>query len=115
MATIVATTINKAAPYTVTTTTMTSSDTLTYVSGNGQILITENTTGSPVTYTITGSGATIISPTGYGGSISVAGGKAITVGANATVHTHLDAISAFLAGTITITGGTGLVARLLNN
>jgi hypothetical protein len=94
---------------------MTSSDTLTYVSGNGQILITENITGSPVTYTITGSGATTISPLQYGGTISVAAGKAITVGANAVVHTNLDGIGAFLVGTITLTGGTGLVARLLNN
>lgn len=88
------------------------SDTLTYTPGAKQMLVLYNTTATAVTATVTGSGATTIAPVGYGGTISVAGGKAITVGANATVLVDLDDISAYLVGNITITGGTGLTAHL---
>jgi hypothetical protein len=114
MATIVSTLRTKYAAYTVNSTTMTASDTLTYVSGNDQELEVTNTTGSPIVLTIAGSGATTITPSGYGGSISVAAGKAFTIAANATQNIPLDGHSAFLAGTISLTGGTGLVARLIN-
>lgn len=115
MATIVSTLRNKYAAYTVTSTTMTASDTLTYVSGNGQELEVTNPTGSPIVLTIAGSGATTITPAGYGGSISVAAGKTFTIAANSTQRLPLDAHSAFLVGTIALTGGTGLVASLLSN
>ena len=115
MATIASTLRNKYTAYTVTSTTMTASDTLTYVSGNGQELEVTNPTGSPIVLTIVGSGATTITPAGYGGSISVAAGKPFTIAANSTQNIPLDGHSAFLAGTISLTGGTGLVARLINN
>lgn len=101
--------------YTVNRNTLSASDTLAYVAGNHQHLELYNTTGSLVTVTLTGSGSTTISPVGYGGTISVSGGKAIAVAANTTVSVDLDAISAFLLGVVTITGGVGIVAHLYNN
>lgn len=93
-------------------TTLSASDTLTYTAGSKQVVIFYNTTASAVTATITGSAATTITPAGYGGTISVAAGKAIVVGASATVMVELDDIFAYLVGSITITGGVGLTAHL---
>jgi hypothetical protein len=93
-------------------TVLSASDTLTYTAGSKQILVLYNTTAAAVTATIIGSAATTIAPAGYGGTISVAGGKAITVGASATVLVELDDIQSFLQGTISITGGVGLTAHL---
>jgi hypothetical protein len=99
-------------PVNVTRTTLGASDTLTYSSGTRQMLDLVNTTGSPVVVTITGSTATTISPDGYGGTISVASGKAITVPANGQTIVNLDTISAYLSGSVTVTGGTGVIAAL---
>lgn len=114
MAVITATTVNSNAPFNPTRTTLSASDTLAYV-GNGQELHLHNTTASPVVVTITGSTATTISPSGYGGTISVASGKAITVPASGNTVLYLDAIAAYLAGSVTVTGGVGVTATLLNN
>jgi uncharacterized protein YjlB len=118
MAVIVSTQVTNSAPYNATRTTLSASDTMTYV-GNGQELHLYNITASSVTVTLTGSAATTISPVGYGGTISVATGKAVIVPAGTATAGHtvvpLDSISAFLAGTITVTGGVGVVAMLLNN
>lgn len=99
-------------PVTATRTVMSASDTLTYSSGTGQKLVLFNTTASPIVLTITGSTATTVSPAGLGGTVSVASGFAVTVGASATVVVQLDAISAYLQGNITATGGVGLTAHL---
>ena len=100
-------------PVTLTVTTLTSADTITYSSGAGQILVLYNKTASPVDVTIDGAGSTTIAPSGYGGTISVASGKVITVAANGATAVNLDNISAFLGGAVAVTGGTGVVAMLL--
>lgn len=99
-------------PVTLTRLALSASDTLTYTPGANQVLVLYNTTASLVTATIIGSGATTITPIGYGGTLSVAAGKAIPVPASSTVHVALDDLSSFLVGNITITGGTGIVAHL---
>lgn len=99
-------------PVTLTTTTLGASDTLTYSSGTKQMLELHNTTGGSLTVTITGSTATTISPPGYGGTISVASGLAIVLAAGVAKIVNLDTISAFLSGTITLTGAATLTARL---
>ncbi len=99
-------------PVAVTTTTLGSSDTLVYSSGAGQTLELENTTVGSLTVTITGSTATTISPAGYGATVAVSGGLAITVAAGATKIVKLDKISAYLSGTVTLTGASTLTARL---
>lgn len=102
------------APVTVARTVLSASDTLTYVPGSGQVLSLYNTTAALVTITITGAGATTISPDGYGGTISVAAGKAIPVPASSTVNVNLDTIAAYLVGAVTLTLGTGVTAHLYN-
>jgi hypothetical protein len=100
------------APTTVARTVLSASDTLTYTQGAGQILALYNTTASLVTVTLTGSAVQTITPPGYGGTISTAGGKAIGVPASSTVFVDLDDIFAYLQGTVTVTGGTGVTAHL---
>lgn len=102
-----------AGPATLTRTTLTASDTMTgYVEGADQYLILANNTGSPITATLVGSGSTTINVPGYG-SLNVSGGKAVPVAANSTVIVPLDDIAAYLKGTVTVTGGTGLIATLI--
>ena len=112
MATIAQTSMRSNGQATVTTTNSTASDTLTYAAGTFQVLEIRNTTGTSKTVTITGSTATTIVPPGYGGTLSVAAGKAITVGANATVIVPLDSISGYLSGNITLTN-TGVANDLV--
>lgn len=99
-------------PVTIARTTLSASDTLVYVPGSGQVLFLYNPTAGALTATVQGSGATAISPPGYGGTISVAAGKAIVVPANTTVAVQLDDISAYLVGNITVNGAATLVAHL---
>lgn len=113
MATIAQTTVTGVnGPVTATRTTMTATDTLTYVPGSGQRLTLANNTGSLVTATFAGSVTNSINVPGYGGVVSVAAGKAVGVAANSTVVIALDTIAGFLQGTVSITGGTGLIATL---
>lgn len=99
-------------PVTLTNTTGGSSDTFAYASGTRQMLHLYNSTGSTITSTIVGSTATTISPSGYGGTISVSAGVAIAVAAGASRIVNLDTVSAFLSGTISISGGTGMTYNL---
>ncbi len=99
---------------TIARTVLTASDTLVW-NGDGtrQILELYNTTASPVVVTIDGAGSTTISPVGFGGTVDVSGGKAITVPASSTVAVELGKISAFLQGSpIAVTGGVGVTAHL---
>ena len=91
---------------------LSASDTLTYTPGSKQVLVLYNTSASLITATIIGSEAKTISPVGYGGTISVAAGKPISVPASSTVLLRLDDMSSFLQGTVSITGGVGLTAHL---
>lgn len=104
--------LHQGVPVAITRTALSASDTLAYTKGGKQQLFLYNTTASPVVVTITGSGASTISPEGYGGTISVAAGKAITVPASGSTLVDLDDISAYLVGTVTVTGGTGVTAHL---
>lgn len=113
MATIVATSMQGAGKRAVTMTTMTASDTLTYKAGQGQILILRNGTAGALTPIIDGAGATTVPVQGIG-SVDVSTGYSVgSIAAGAQVAIPLDTISAYLVGVITITGGTGLSASLL--
>lgn len=113
MAAITATSTRVSGDFVVTETALGASDTLSYTAGGRQILALRNPTGSPVVVTIDGSGGTTISPSGYGGTLSVASGKAITVAGGTTRAVNLDTISAFCQGTVAVTGGTGVYASIL--
>lgn len=98
-------------PALVAATALTGTDTLVYKPAINQVLYLSNTTASPVTVTIDGDAGTTISPGGYGGTISVASGKAIAVAAGTIQAVQLRSISAFLQGTVAVTGGVaGVVA-----
>lgn len=95
--------------------TMTASDTFTYVPGRGQMLILRNTTGGALTPTILGSTASAaIAVPGFG-TVNASAGIAVgSIAAGAIRVIPLDSRSNFLAGVISITGGTGLLASLLS-
>lgn len=113
MAAITQTTVTGVnAPVDLTRTTLGASDTITYASGTGQKLFLYNTTASPIVATLIGAGATTVSPSGLGGTVSVAAGKAITVPASGSTVVNLDVVSAYLVGAVTLTGSTGLVGHL---
>jgi hypothetical protein len=97
---------------TITETTLTGTgDTFTY--GTGDRLIMRNPTGSAITPTIDGDGATTVSVPGIG-NVNVANGYTVpAIAAGAMVTIALDAISAYLVGTIEITNGAGLVCSIL--
>jgi hypothetical protein len=99
-------------PVTLTTTTLGASDTLTYTSGSSQYLELDNTTGGNLTVTITGSTAGNIYPDGYGDPVDLSAGYAITVNAGVKKIVKLDRIAAWLSGIVTLTGASGLKARL---
>lgn len=101
-------------PFSITETTLTASDSLSYTAGQGQLLKLRNTTGSPVVVTIDGADGTTVAVPGAGAAtFSVAAGLAITVPANGTQAVKLDTIALYLKGAVAVTGGTGVVAHIL--
>lgn len=117
MAAILQSTVKDAGvPVNLTRLAMSASDTLTYNQGNGQVLVLYNTTASAVTVALAGNAmpATLQVP-GIGGTMSLTGGKSVTVPASGSTVVDLDDIYQYLqGGTVTITNGTGLVAMLYN-
>jgi len=115
MATIAATSMGGSGARAVTQTTLTgTADTFTYNPTAGQILILFNDTAGSLSPVIDGNGATTIAVAGVG-SVDVSTGYAVgSIAAGATKAIPLDTIKAYLAGTIAITSGTGLVASLLS-
>ena len=114
MAIIAATSVRGAGgPASATVTVLTASDTLVYKPKQSQVLVLRNDTGASKTVNIDGDTSTTISPSGYGGTISVAGGKDIVIADGATSFVRLSDIKAFLNGVVTVTGGTGVEAMLL--
>lgn len=113
MAAITATSIQAAGAVTLTRTTLGSSDTLTYNPYKKAILILDNVTGGALTPNIDGAGGTTINVETVG-SLSVASGLTLaSIASGACVAIRLDSISAYLSGVITITGGSGIKATLL--
>lgn len=104
--------ISAASPVAVTTTTLSASDTLTYVPGANQVLELTNDTAGALTANIDGSGSTTLFVKGLGSSVDVSAGFNIALAAGETKQVRLDAIEAYLKGTVTITGATGVKARL---
>lgn len=114
MATIAQTTIaDKIGEFTVTETTLSASDVLVYNAGTNQRLTLRNPTGGSLTAVIDGSGSTTITPNGYGQTLDVSTGYSIAVPAGQMKCVNLDKISAFLQGTVAVTGAAGLVASIV--
>lgn len=113
MAAIAPTNTKASGLQTVVTTTLTAADTLVYNSAKSPILQLRNSTASPVVVTIDGSTATTVSVPNTSTTVDISAGKAITVPASGFVQIRLIDISAYLVGTIAVTGGVGVVAALL--
>lgn len=114
MATITATNVNQSGVVTIAETTLTGTlDTFTYRSGVKQTITFRNPTAGALTPVIDGAGSTTIAVDGIG-TIDVSSGFAIgSIAAGGVKSVRTDSIYAYLAGTIAITGGTGLVATLV--
>ena len=90
-----------------------STDTLTYTAGRRAVLTLRNATGGALTPVIDGDGATTVHVAGVG-AVSLAAGFSVgSIAAGAVKSIYLDSINQYLVGTINITGGTGLVATML--
>lgn len=113
MATIVPTSAQGSGVRTVTRTLMTASDTFTYNSGSNPLLILDNVTAGPLTVTIDGANGTVVPVAGVGDVNVSAGFSTGAIAAGACAAIPLNSISAYLQGVITVTGGTGIRATLI--
>jgi len=114
MATIGATNVNAAGTVAVTETTLTGTlDTFTYRSGVNQTLVLRNATAGALTPVIDGAGATTIAINGVGTIDLTAGYSVGSIAAAAVKSIRTESIKEYLSGVIAITGGTGLVATLI--
>lgn len=115
MATITATSMAGSGKRALTYTSLTgTADTFTYDNGANQSLVLYNDTGGALTPVIDGSGASTVAVVGVG-SVDISGGYSVgSVSAGATVIIPLNSIAQYLAGTIAITGATGIEAALLS-
>ncbi len=87
----------------------------TFAFGNRkQFLILRNPTAGAISPVIDGDAGTTIQ-TEEAGQVDVSAGYAVgSIAAGAAVIIKLSTVKAYLQGTITITGGTGLVAALID-
>lgn len=115
MATITATNMQGGGAKVVTETTLTgTADTFTYNPGKEPVLIFRNDTAGALSPIIDGDGASTVAVRGVGSVDISAGFDGIgSMAAGAVASVELNTISQYLSGTIAITGGTGLVAQLL--
>ena len=114
MATVVPTETNPSGVVAITETTLDgSSDTFTYKQNAKQRLVLRNDTAGALSPVIDGDGATSVGIDGIG-AVDVSAGFAVgSIGIAEVVSINTDSIREYLKGTIDITGGTGLVAILM--
>lgn len=115
MPVIVATDMSGTGDRAVTVTTLGASDTLTYTANKTPFLILNNITGGPLTPLILGDAATTVSVAGVGLVDVSAGFTTASIAAGDTAAIPLSSIEKYLAGGITITGGDGIEAQLLES
>lgn len=97
----------------ITRTTLGASDTFAYTPGVTKYLVIDNVTVGPLTPNIDGDGATKSYLPGYG-SVDLTGGYTFdSIAAGEIFVLDLDAIKQFLQGAITLTGGDGAEAYIL--
>ncbi len=113
MATIVPTIMGIGKVAVILTTLTGTADVFVYFKTGRQVLVLRNATAGALSPIIDGDGATTVAVAGVG-NVDVSAGFAVgSIAAGAAVAIELNKISAYLVGTIAITGGTGLVAELL--
>lgn len=116
---VIAITQNTVGATLLTRTTLSASDTLAYVKGQGMAMVLANNTAGSLTATLVGStAAESYTVPGTGGALlspAPSAGKPIAVPANSTVEVSLDDLDLYLQGAITVTGGAGLIATVVAN
>tara|TARA_R110000751_G_scaffold65483_1_gene133936 strand:+ start:6780 stop:7127 length:348 start_codon:yes stop_codon:yes gene_type:complete len=113
MATITVTNAKVTGGVTAAEVTLTGTDTFTYTRNKSAVLVLRNPTAGALTPVIDGDGATTVGVAGVGPIDISAGFSVGSIAAGAVEVIRLDTISEYLAGAIAVTGGTGLVATLL--
>ncbi|WP_444668411.1 hypothetical protein [Cereibacter changlensis] len=112
MATLAATSLAGPGQRSAAETTLTASNSFTYLPGAGQILVLRNPTGAAVSPVLDGADGTVVPVPGIG-NVDVSAGYAVgAIPAGGVKVIPLDTISAYLQGAIGLTGA-GLVALLL--
>lgn len=113
MATITATDTGGTGAVVITSTTLGASDTFTYKTGSKQYLILRNASGGALTPKLDGADGTTVPVAGIG-SVSVADGLTLaSLADGATVVIRTSTIEKYLQGLVTVTGGDGIVAQIL--
>lgn len=97
----------------VTITTLGASDTFVFTRAKAPILILNNVTGGGLTPKIDGADGTTVAVDGIGAVDVSAGLTLASIGAGASAAIPLNTISGYLSGIITVTGGVGIEAQLL--
>lgn len=113
MATITKTNVAGSGDITVAVTTLGATDTFVYVRGKTKFLYLDNVTAGALTVNIDGDGATTQPVSGVGSVDLTAGFSTSSIAAGDVKIIPLDTIASYLAGTIAVTGGTGIVASIL--
>lgn len=91
--------------------TLTASDTFNYEAGD--IMILRNATGGALTPKLDGADGTTVGVEGIGDVTVSAGLTLASIAAGAERVIFLDTIRHYLQGTVTITGGTGIICSIL--
>ena len=113
MAEITASSITGSNAQAVTVTTLGASDTFVFNAASNPVLILNNVSVGALTPLIDGDGGTTVPCSGIGNIDVSAGLTLASIGIGDTVAIPLNSISAYLSGTITITGGDAIEAQLL--
>lgn len=113
MALITPTAMALAGANTMSVLTLGASDTLTYNPSKKPVLILDNVTGGALTPNIDGAGGTVEPVDGIGDVNVSAGYTTPSIPAGGKVAIELNTISKFLKGVVTITGGSGIKASIL--
>lgn len=113
MAALNKTTFNAVGAVTITVNTLSASDTFTYDPNFRTWIILRNATAGALTPNLDGAAGTTVGVAGLG-LVSVAAGFTVpSIAAGVTVIIDAANIAAYLQGVTTITGGTGIIASIV--
>lgn len=113
MAVITATSMQGPGDRAATVTTLGASDTLVFNPKKNPVLLLNNVTAGALTPNIDGDGSTNEPCPGVGDIDVSAGFTTASIGVGVEVAIPLNSISAYLKGVVTVTGGDGIEAKLL--
>lgn len=111
MAALTISSVGGPGPRTLTPNTLTASDTFTYEPGD--IMILRNATGGALTPNFDGADSGVVGVDGWGVLNPAPGYTTPSIPAGAERVIFLDTIRFFLVGTVTVTGGTGMICSIL--